>query len=403
VDRRPAPTTRTRGRTLPKQSQVFFFLILGFMLFMTWLVFENFFIYIITGVFVAVLALPIDQFWEKRLPNRVAAFFTMMCLFLVITVPLVLLGVAMSKDVADLTNSVQNGTVERLMNEAAGRPWARDVLRSVYPGQDDATLNQTVATKVHEFSLWIQDQLTTFGAELVRAAPDFFIGITVVMFVVYYVLVDGKRFVAYIRRAAPLPARQIDFLMREARNGLQAVFMGQILTSLLQGVLGGIGFLLTGLPNPVLWGAVMAILALLPVVGTFMVWVPGAIYLFIQGNVIGGIVLLVWGTLVVMLFMDNVVRPRLIGNRADIHPMFVLVGVLGGAAVFGFVGLFLGPLLVGVTIAVLKVYEADYLDPNVNLLDEVETHHVAEDVEAHNQALGPPPRDETGPFKGGPL
>ncbi|MCA1820154.1 MAG: AI-2E family transporter, partial [Halobacteriales archaeon] len=171
----------------------------------------------------------------------------------------------------------------------------------------------------------------------------------------------------------------------------------------IQGVLGGIGFLVLGVPNAVLWGAVMAILALLPVLGTFMVWVPAAIYLFIQGHVWQGIAMLIWGTFVVMIFMDNVVRPRLIGNRADIHPMFVLVGVLGGAAVFGFVGLFLGPLLVGVTIAVLKVYEADYLDPNVNLLDEYESHHTAEEIVAANEELGPPARDDTGPLKGGPM
>ena len=70
--------------------------------------------------------------------------------------------------------------------------------------------------------------------------------------------------------------------------------------------------------------------------------------------------------------MDNVVKPKLIGKRADIHPMFVLVGVLGGATAFGFIGLFLGPLLMGVMIAVLKVYESDYLDPEVNLVDEME-------------------------------
>src|SRR5207237_8118216 len=109
-----------------------------------------------------------------------------------------------------------------------------------------------------------------------------------------------------------------------------------------------------------------------------------------------GVFMLLWGAFVVMILMDNLVKPKLIGARADIHPMFVLVGILGGAAAFGFIGLFLGPLLVGVTIAVLKVYEADYLDPNVNLLDEYESHALAEE-------LGPPARDASGPFKGGPL
>ena len=402
MEPRSAPQPRYRGRTLPRQSQVFFFLILGFMLFMTWLVFENFFIFIVTGIFVAVLALPIDKFWERFLPNRWAAGFSMMTLFLLITVPLLLLGISMYNDATAMAKSVQSGEVEQLVSQAAGKPWAHDMLRYAYPDQNNTALNATVHAKLTEFQGWANGQLESFGSELLRAIPDFFVGITIVMFVVYYVLVDGERFVAYVRRAAPLPGRQIDFLMREARNGLNAVFMGQILTSLIQGVLGGIGFLVAGIPNAVLWGSVMAIMALLPILGTFIVWVPGAIYLFIKGEVGWGIFMLLWGSFVVMIFMDNVVRPRLIGNRADIHPMFVLVGVLGGAAVFGFIGLFLGPLLVGVTIAVLKVYEADYLDPNVNLVDELESHHTAE-MEVRAEELGPPARSDDGPLKGGPM
>jgi predicted PurR-regulated permease PerM len=383
----PKPLQRG-GRALPRQSQVFFFLILGFMLFMTWLVFEPFIISMVTGVFVAVLAFPIARLWNRILPKKWAAGLTMFTLFIVITVPLLLLGISMAKDATQLAQSVQSGEVEQLATEALGKPWAHSFLRYAYPDQNATELNATAQAKLGEFQAWAQGQLERFGAELVNAVPGFMVGITVVMFVVYYVLVDGDRLVAYLRRSTPLPGRQLDFLLREAQNGLHAVFMGQILTSLLQGVLGGIGFLLTGIPNAVLWGAVMAILALLPVVGTFMVWVPGALYLFISGNVVGGIFMLAWGTIIVMIFMDNVVRPRLIGNRADIHPMFVLVGVLGGAAVFGFIGLFLGPLLVGVTIAVLKVYEADYLDPYVNLLDEHESRPLS---------VEPPPEPKPDP------
>jgi predicted PurR-regulated permease PerM len=214
--------------------------------------------------------------------------------------------------------------------------------------------------------------LTTFGQQMIAAIPDIFIGITIVPMVIYYILVDGERLVAWLRRSTPLPARQVDYILRETRLGLNGVFLGQILGATIQGTLGAIGFVITGLPNPVLWGAVMAILALLPVVGTNLVWIPAGLYLVIDGNVWGGIFMLAWGTFVVMIFMDNVVKPKLIGRHSDIHPMFVLVGVLGGAAVFGFIGLFLGPLLVGVTLSVLNVYEADYLDPDVNLVDEAE-------------------------------
>lgn len=363
------PTRRARV-PMPRQSQVFFFLILAAMLYLSWKVFQDFIIYIITGIFVAVLALPIDKFWERLVSNRFAAAMTMVTLFLIVTVPLLLLGAMMYKDATRLADAVQGSELQGLVDQTLEKPWAQRIVGLFNSSADPEVRAQYVDTKVQELQVWIHTALTEFGTDLLSALPDFLVAMTVMLFVVYYVLTDGETLAAYLRRAVPLPGRQVDFLLHEARQGLSAVFTGQILLAMMQGVLGGIGFFIAGLPNAVLWGAVMAILALLPVVGTFMVWVPAALYLLAKGQVWQGIFMLLWGTFVVMILMDNLVKPKMIGRRADIHPMFVLVGILGGAAAFGFIGLFLGPLLVGVTIAVLKVYEADYLDPEVNLLDE---------------------------------
>lgn len=359
---------------LPKQSQVFFFIIMGLFIFLTWLIFRSFIIYIMTGVFVAVLALPIDKFWERFFRNRVAAGFTMLTLLFILTVPLILLGISMANDVTKLANAVQTGEVEHLINHTVEKPWVGKLVVWLHPDLNNASAQQAyVATQAHSAQNWLVQELQDIGSGLLSAIPDLFVGISVILVVVYYVLTDGEIFVAYLRRALPIPARQVDFLLKEARGGLQAVFFGQILAGLMQGVLGGIGWFIAGLPNAVLWGFVMAIMALLPVVGTNFIWIPGSLYLiFVKGELVQGIFLFTWGFLIVMVLMDNVVKPKLIGKRADIHPMFVLVGVLGGATAFGFIGLFLGPLLMGVMIAVLKVYESDYLDPEVNLVDEME-------------------------------
>jgi len=170
--------------------------------------------------------------------------------------------------------------------------------------------------------------------------------------------------VGYVRRAAPLPPAQVDFILYEARQGLRGVFAGQILTSLIQGAVGGLGFLIFGVPGAILWAAVMALFSLLPVLGAFMVWLPAAAILVYRGDVWQGVGLFLWGLVFVSL-IDNFVRPKLIGDRTAIHPLFVLIGVLGGVAAFGFIGLFLGPLLVGVTLSVLKVWERHYRDPAV--------------------------------------
>lgn len=384
---------RPRRLPLPRQSQVFFFLILAVMFYLSWLVFANFIIYIIAAIFVAVLALPIDKFWEKFFPNHVAALCTMISLFAIVTVPLVLLGAAMYNDVVELTGSLEGKKLDVYVDNALEKQWARDALTYFYPDQNSTELNATARALVSDLKASATGTLQEFGNQMLLSLPDLFIGLSVILFVVYYVLVDGERFVAYLRRAAPLPARQVDFLLHEARGGLTAVFSGSIVVSVLQGVLGGIGFALpwVNLPNPVLWGAVMALFALLPVIGTFMIWIPAAIYLFATGNVLGGIFTLIWGFFVVTFFMENIFKPKLIGRTADIHPMFVLVGVLGGVAVFGFIGLFLGPLLVGVTVAFLSVFEKDYLDPQVNLIDELEMESQSDEpVESADPDTAPP-------------
>lgn len=351
-----APKVRV---ALPRQSQLFFLAILLLMLFLTWRVFRPFLIFMVTGIFVAVLALPIDRFWERIFPNRVAAVCTILTIVLLITAPLAGLGWALYNDTKDIAADIQEGKLEVWVGQAYS------LVDQWLPEQTAAQRNATIANLVNQTEERVTEWLVALGNRLLDGLANFLIAFTIILFVTYYILTDGDKLVAYLRRATPLPRRQVGYLLDEAHRGLRAVFIGQILTSIIQALIGGVGFLIVGLPGVVLWTAVMAILALLPVVGAFLVWLPAAIYLLVVGKVWQGVFLLVWGALVVSQ-VDNFIRPILIGRSSGIHPLFVLIGVLGGVAAFGFIGLFLGPVLVGVTVSVLKVWEHDYLDPQVN-------------------------------------
>lgn len=350
--------------TLPRQSQVFFLVLLVFALYLTWKIFAGFVIYIVAGIFVAVLAMPLDKFWERMMPNRPAAVMTMVSLFVIIALPFALLALALAQDATELAANVQNGKLEAQVHEGLASPGGQRFLGIVYPQQNETARNETAAMLVGDAKDWIDTKLVEFGSDLLGALPEFFIALTVVLFVVYYVLTDGEKLVSYLERTAPLPPEQTAFLMKEARTGLRAVFVGQIMTSVIQGAIGGVGFLIAQVPGAVVWAGAMAVLSLLPVVGAFLVWIPASLYLLAIGKVWQGIFLLAWGALIVSQ-VDNFLRPKLIGDRADIHPIFVLLGVLGGVAAFGFIGLFLGPLMVGVTISVLKVWRSDYRDPTI--------------------------------------
>lgn len=129
---------------------------------------------------------------------------------------------------------------------------------------------------------------------------------------------------------------------------------GVVVLAVLQGVLGGLAFLVLGLPNPFVWGAVMVILSTIPVTGSFVVWVPAAVYLAATGEVGKAAVLAAWG-LVVIGTVDNLLRPAVMGQKARMHELLLFFAVLGGLAVFGVTGLVLGPVLVAVTLGLIDV------------------------------------------------
>ena len=144
------------------------------------------------------------------------------------------------------------------------------------------------------------------------------------------------------------------------RTVTQAVLYGQVLTAVIQGALGGLGLLICGVPNPLFWGAIMMITAFVPLLGTPLIWVPAAVGLILDGQTTRGIVLLIYGATIVMN-IDNFLRPRLVSGRSKVHPVLILIGVLGGLRVFGFIGMLVGPLILAVLVALIKFYEQNYM------------------------------------------
>jgi predicted PurR-regulated permease PerM len=151
----------------------------------------------------------------------------------------------------------------------------------------------------------------------------------------------------------PLDATLKGRLAKHLGDVTRAVVFGTVVTSLLQGACVSIGFMLVGLPSPVVFGVLSAVLSVLPVGGTAFVWGPAVLWLFASGHVGGAIFLLVWGLLVVAL-ADNLLRPMLISGRTEVPTLAVFIGVLGGLAAFGLVGMFLGPLVISLAVALVR-------------------------------------------------
>lgn len=185
------------------------------------------------------------------------------------------------------------------------------------------------------------------------------IGFALVLFLVYYILRDGDRFVAWSRDVVPMPDPVTDRLFVKVDRMVRGVVIGHIVVAVGQGIVAGVGMWVVGIPNVVFWTFVMVLLALLPLIGAFIVWGPAAVYLFLIGDTVGAIALTVYGVAVVSS-VDNYARPILIDQQVHLNPAVILVGVFGGVYAIGVTGLFVGPVIFGVLAATLTTFNEEY-------------------------------------------
>jgi len=210
-----------------------------------------------------------------------------------------------------------------------------------------------------EGSRKVLEGLVSSGGTFVMGALGTAASFVLMLFVLFFVLRDGPGVAQQVVQMLPIGERRRARLWQHLADVTRAVFLGIGLTALVQGILVGVGFWIAGLPSPLVFGVVAVLVALIPMVGSALVWAPGALFLAARGEYGYAIFLAVWGAVVVGM-VDNFLRPMLISGRADVPTLAVFVGVMGGLAAFGFIGLFVGPIVLGLLVALFR-YESEGL------------------------------------------
>ena len=175
----------------------------------------------------------------------------------------------------------------------------------------------------------------------------------IAIFVMFFLLRDGKSMSRRLAIILPLRIGQTRRLFSLVQETLHAIVYGTLAMAAIQGALTGLAFWFLGLTSPVVWGLLASLLAVLPVVGTTLVWLPAACMLLLSGHWIKGVILLIWGIAVVHP-VDNVLRPYLIGERVKLSTLYVFFALVGGLKTFGGLGVFVGPLILAVTVALFR-------------------------------------------------
>lgn len=202
-------------------------------------------------------------------------------------------------------------------------------------------------------------QLLTWLQKVVKSIPNYILNIFVTVFSTYYFLKHGKDLYEFFKSVIPFSNERYKQIIERFDDISRGMIVGQIVVGIVQGILAWLGFWFLGVSNPVLLGFLTAVISIIPLLGAAIVWVPVDIYLFITGYFTGdyfrAIALLIYGTLVISL-IDNILKPKIVGENAKIHPLIILFGILGGIQLFGLPGILIGPLVLTLFDLVIEIY-----------------------------------------------
>ena len=195
--------------------------------------------------------------------------------------------------------------------------------------------------------------MLSLGGSLFASFFGMVLSIVLALFLLFFFLRDGERMVGNAMILVPLDDRRKDRLLVGLANVIQAIVLGSLVTAIAQGTLVGIGFGLAGLPSATVFGVLAMVASLIPLIGTTIIWVPGVLWLGLTGHWGAALFLVVWAVAVVSS-ADNVIRPLFISSRAKITTLPVFIGLLGGIGAFGAIGIFLGPVVMALALALVE-------------------------------------------------
>lgn len=373
MNRDPSPTPTPDETFYARTFSVAALILLGFLLYHILL---PFFVPLAWALFIAFLIYPIHKWLTAKLRGRnnlSAALLTVAMLLLLIG-PLTALGAAFAAQVADLLRYAHQLATDHGASAMAdfstipvvgpALDWAQDAF--------DISLEQIRSYATQGLRSVLQF-LASIGGDIFMGALGTVVGFLMMMFILFFTIRDGHEMHMTFRALIPMSNERKAHLFRHLASVTRAIVYGTGVTALAQGTLIAIGFAIAGLPSPIVFGVLAALFALVPMAGTPVVWVPAVLVLAAQQRWGAAIFLAIWGVAVSTL--DNFLRPLLVSGRAQVATLTVFIGVLGGVSAFGPMGIFLGPVVLALIIALIRFALEVRQEPSIAIVasDEAKT------------------------------
>jgi len=323
----------------------------GIGLYLCWLMLRPFIGVLEWAIVLVIILYPVHVRLTHRIKSRSwSALLSCLLVLLVVVLPLILLTAAVAEELAKVIPNMPSQISQLLNSQSSvfGRvtEWLQTRL-----GIDTLRTQEFLVEQLKRTSGFLLGLSWDLLGNIVTGIVKSFF----VLFTMYYLFRDGDEIVRRLPSALPLSIEQGEAIIARIKEVVSASVYGVVTIAALQGLLGGIAFWILGIPSPILWAVLMTFLCMIPLAGSFLVWLPLSIYLMATGHWTKAVLLILWGALVVST-VDNFLRPKLLRNQTRLHELFVFFSVLGGISVFGLLGIVLGPVVLAITIGLLQTF-----------------------------------------------
>jgi len=322
---------------------------------LTFALFRPFLLAVLWATALAIVSYGPYQRLARLLKGRrtVAAGLMTLAMLAVILAPFAAIAIHFLEDFGVLVEELRPASLKLRFENVLKHDWVQAFLSWGGASQD-------------EMLQWIREKALSWAKPVMGLVGDAFgyvlrlaLGVAFVSFSLFYFYRDGPIAVRLVRDLVPMSDDDRDMILRDVRGAIIAAVRGGLLTALVQGVLGWIILFILNIPSPVVWASLIALASLIPVVGTALIWAPMAMLITLEGDVARGVVLAGYGVLVIGM-ADNFLRPLLVGQHMEAHPLLLFFGTMGGIAMFGFAGIILGPVVVAFLIVSTRLFRREF-------------------------------------------
>ncbi|MFA6054252.1 MAG: AI-2E family transporter [Thermodesulfovibrionales bacterium] len=331
-------------------TSIFLIIFLGYL---SYQILQPFIVPIAWAVVFAVVFYPVYLYLLKYMRFKaLASFITILIIILMILGPFTYISFVLVDEIGNFVTDFSKEKLDSIIHIFKHSHFFQVIEKiQSYAGVEGVGSSDAITESIKKIGATVTTSLSTGITNMAGMFIDFIL----MLFAVFFFFKDGPDFLTKVRDYLPFSEADKNRLISKIKDMVISTVYGGVVIAFAQGVLGGAAFYFLGIKSPVLWGSAMTVMSFVPLIGTFAIWGPAAGYLIIQGSFWKGVILILYGVLVISM-VDNVLRPIIISGRTKMPTLAVLFSVLGGIKLFGFIGFIMGPLVLALFISVFEIF-----------------------------------------------